>query len=174
MSAPGPLRLRYEGEGAFSPVSPYWAKRGDLNFTVGEVYELQEVQERSSAQHRAYFASIKTAWESLPEDKLQQFPSPEALRKWALIRAGHCNQNIFPCANKTEALRLQKFLAPLDEFGVIDVRGNVVVRYVAHSQSYRAMDKERFRKSFDDVLRVIAEMIGTTASELSEAGKAAA
>ncbi len=154
-----PIRFDWDGE-VMRPANAYWAKKCDALFVIGQHYELEQHLERSTASHRAYFAEIKSAWENLPEDIAHQFPSAEALRKYALVKSGHCNQNTFVCETKSQAQKLAAFLRPMDEFGMIDVRGTVVTRYVPHSQSYREMDKERFRKSRDDVLRVIGEILG--------------
>lgn len=162
-----PIPCAWNGE-AFVPRRGF-AARCDAELVVGETYRLQIVQERSAASHRHFFSAINEAWASLPEHKTDQFPTPEALRKWALIRAGYCDTRQIVASSKAEAVRLAAFVAPMDSHAVVTVRDAVVTVYTAHSQSVRAMDKAVFQESKDKVLAIIAEQIGVTPEELSAA-----
>lgn len=173
-AAPPPINLRYEGEGEFKPTSPFWGKRADRFYVVGETYDLVTHQERSSASHAHYFASVNEAWKNLPEDMAERWPSPEHLRKWALIKAGYCVSTTVLFANRKDAEKAAALVIPLDEFSVVDVKETTLTRYVAKSQSYRAMPKGEFQRSKDDVLRVLDELLGTVAGAVAEAGRNAA
>ena len=157
-----------------TPVGQTWARRADAQWVVGERYSVEIRQERSAASHRAYFASIAEAWQNLPEDLAERFPTPDALRKFALIRAGFRDERSIVAASKAEALRLAAFIKPMDAYAVVTVKDAVVVVYTAKSQSIKAMGKEDFEKSKAAVLDIVAQMIGTTAPTLQKnAGRAA-
>lgn len=58
-------------------------------YIVGQVYFLEHREERSSASHAHYFACVADAWMNLPDALAERFPTPEALRKYALIMTGY-------------------------------------------------------------------------------------
>lgn len=159
MSAPPPVMLRWDGE-AFSPANSYMARVCDQHFVVGERYLMTEHQERSSATHRHYFAAIKECWLNLPERIAGDFPTTEHLRKYALIKTGFYDSNSIVCSSKSEALRVAAFSRPVDEFAVVDAIGATVTRYVAKSQSTRAMGKDEFQRSKTAVLDFLEGLIG--------------
>ena len=171
MSAPiYPVAFRWDGE-AMLPLHPRIA---DKQYVVGEIYRLEPREERSQASHNFYFASIAEAHANLNDDLAERFPTPDALRKFALIRAGFRDERSIVAASKAEALRLAAFIKPMDAYAVVTVKDAVVVVYTAKSQSIKAMGKEDFEKSKAAVLDIVAQMIGTTAPTLQKnAGRAA-
>ena len=166
MSGPPPVHLFWDGA-CFRPASAHWARVAAQRFTAGEVHQMEVREDRSAASHRAYFAQINEAWKTLPDEAADRFPTPDALRKFALIRTGYRDERSIACASKAEAQRVAAFVKPMDEFAVVTVTGPTVTVYTARSQSMRAMDKATFQKSRDDVLAYIAQMIGTTTRELA-------
>lgn len=164
MSIP-PLAFTWDGE-ALIPRVPRLA---DKHLVVGETYMMVPHEDRSIASHRHYFASINEAHQNLPEELAARLPTPEALRKYALIRAGFRDERSIACASKAEAQRVAAFIKPMDEFAVVTVENALVTVYTAKSQSMRAMGKKVFAESKDAVLRVISEMIGTDAASLNQA-----
>lgn len=169
MTAIPPLMFGWDGE-AMVPKHPRLA---DRHYVVGQTYNLEVREDRSVASHRFYFASIQSAHDSLPDDLAQRYPSPEHLRKHALIAKGYCDQRTHVCSSKAEALKLASFLAPVDTYAIISVNERVVTFFTAKSQSVRAMPRGEFQRSKDDVLDFIAGLIGTTTDALAEAGQAA-
>ncbi len=163
-----PLAYTWNGE-AFV-ILPRFAKEADKRFTVGQVYRLEEIQDRSSATHRHYFASINEAWQNLPERMSEQFPTPEHLRKWCLIKAGYHNRRSIVTRSKTEALRLAGFIKPMDEYAIVTVTECVVDVFNAQSQSHKAMGKQEFAKSKDAVLGILADLISVPTETLERAG----
>lgn len=147
---------------------PRFRRQCDQVFVIGENYVLETIEQRSAASHRHYFACIRSAWQNLPEDMSKQFPTEDHLRKYALIKTGFYNSNAIKCETPAQAVKLAAFIKPLDEFGVIDVRGLVVTRFTARSQSMKAMGKEIFTKSKNDVLDFLATLVGTSTKELTE------
>lgn len=159
-----PLRFAWDGE-AFYPKVP---KLADKYFTVGEDYSLVPHEDRSAASHRHYFASINEAHGNLPEILAERLPTPEHLRKYALIKAGYRDERSIVCASKSEALRVKAFVEPIDDFAIVLADGATVTVFTAKSQSQKAMGKKVFAESKDAVLRVISEMIGTDVGTLRQ------
>jgi hypothetical protein len=164
-----PLRLRYEGEGFFRVLSNYWAERADKAFVIGEVYTLVEHHERSTASHNHYFASITEGWRNLPDELLETYPTPEHLRKRALIAKGYRDERTIVCSSKAEAGRVAAFVRPMDEYAVVSVREAVIRVWTAKSQSMKAMGKAEFAESKNAVLDFIADLLGVTTDELAKA-----
>lgn len=172
MTGAPPLLCRWDGE-HFTPAGPHWARMADKHFVVGALYPLEAREDRSVASHRHFFAAVNEAWQNLPDDLAARFPSPDHLRKWALIKSGYRDERSIVCASKAEAQRVAAFVKPIDGFAVVIVSAAVVTLYTAKSQSVRAMGKEEFGKSKDAVLDALATLIGTSADELRGAGEAA-
>lgn len=131
---------------------------------------LPEQKSRSQATHGHYFACIHDAWANLPERLSGEFPSPEHVRKYALIKTGYCTTHKIVCATNTTAIEAAGLVMGLDEFALCEVEGQLVTVYRAQSQSYKAMGKATFAKSKSDVLAFLSELIG---ADVSEAGRAA-
>lgn len=164
MNAIPPLAFDWTGEN----MSPKLPKLADKFYVVGEVYRLSPHEERSAVSHRHYFASINEAHNNLPQEIADKLPTPEHLRKFALIRAGYRDERTIVCPTKGEAMRVAAFVRPLDDFAVVETDGLVVTVYTAKSQSMRAMGKKTFQESKDAVLRIIAELIGTDPTTLKQ------
>lgn len=156
--------MRWTGE-ALEPL-PAFAKRADAALVVGQVYRLQEIEDRSPATHRHFFAAVANAHANLPEHLVERFPTPDHLRKFALIKSGFCDQRTFVAGSKAEALRLAAFIRPIDSYAVVTVTDRTVTQYTAHSQSQAAMGKARFAQSKDAVFDVLADMLGTDPTTL--------
>jgi hypothetical protein len=157
-----PMRMLWDGE-AFIPKVPALA---DRHYVVGETYSLVPHEDRSAASHNHYFASVTEAHNNLPEHLAERFPTPEHLRKFALIKAGYRDERSIVCASKAEALRVKAFVEPIDDYALVIADGALVTVFTAKSQKLRAMGKKAFAESKDAVLRVISEMIGTDAGTL--------
>lgn len=159
-----PLPYRWTGE-AWEPLQGF-RRRADAEFVIGDVSHLEVVERRSEKSHNHYFAAIADAWRSLPEDLVEQFATPEHLRRRALIATGWRDQTSIVASSKAEARRLAAFIRPIDEFSVVAVNECVVVRMTAKSQSLKAMGAKDFQASKTDVLDWIAGQIGTTRDTL--------
>jgi hypothetical protein len=157
-----PVAFEWDGE----VMRPIQTKRADSFYTVGEKYLMAPVAQRSEASHKHEFVWLKEAWMSLPEELSQRFPTPEHLRKWALIRAGYSDSHTITCKSKAEALRVAAFIRPIDEFAVVITQGSSVTRFTAKSQSQRAMGAKEFQDSKDAIMRIVAKMIQVDASEM--------
>lgn len=144
----------------------------DEEFGEGEVVTFERHEDRSTASHNHYFASIKTAWDNLPENDAR-FPNPEALRKWALIKGGYCTEATIVADTEEQAKTIAGFMGH-QEGVIIVVKENVVKKFTAMSQSVKAMNKQEFQLSKVAVLDIIAELIEVTRKRLEQnAGRSA-
>jgi len=158
------LPLRYMGEGEFRTTTRGFAAQCDKTLVIGEVLRWETVTDRSVVNHRHYFACIAEAWGNLPDGMADELPSPEHLRKWALVKAGYCKTVKIVCASHDAAALLFIAAKDMDTFSVVGVSERVVTISRATSQNMRAMDKKTFQESKDRVLQVISELIGTDAA----------
>jgi len=165
MSEAPPIPMRWEGDG-FKPL-PRFAAECDKHFVVGEVYRLAVVEDRSKRSHDHFFACVDDAWGNLPERWAVRFPSPDHLRKWALIKAGYADSRQYVCASEDDAWKLGAFIRPLNGYAVVTVDGCVLTVWEAQTQSMKAMKKARFQESKVAVLDIIAGMIGVPAATLA-------
>lgn len=167
-----PLSFLWDGENM--AVLSRHQSLADAQFCIGQTYRLEVVEERSVNSHNHFFAALAETWSNLPDDLAESFPTPEHLRKRALIRTGWADSDTIVCSSKAEALRLAAFVRPCDEYSVVVVKEATVTRYVARSQSMKAMGKDDFTKSKQDVLDYVSALIGSTRQEVqANAGKAA-
>jgi hypothetical protein len=158
------LPMRYEGGGMLRCLHP-----NRLQLEVGEVHGWQMAEHRSKASHDHFFAVVNEAWKNLPEDMAGDFPSPEHLRKWALIKAGFCSETRIVCANNTEAMTLATKAKAMDKFSLVAIDGKLVTIWTADSQRRDAMGRQEFQEAKERALHIISELIGTDAATLRSA-----
>lgn len=152
------LALRYLGAGEFRALHPGLA---DKALVIGEVSRWEIASERSPESHRHLFAVIAEAHDNLPERLAEEFPSPEALRKWALIEAGHCTVTALAFANNQEAIRAAALMRELDAYAQIGVNDKAVVVRRAKSIAYMAVRKKKeFQALKDKVFAVLSQLVG--------------
>jgi hypothetical protein len=164
MSGEPPLAFVWEGD-VMRPLRPKYA---DKIYTVGEEYFLAPIEERSEASHRHEFAFLREAWKHLSEDLADIYPTPEHLRKRALIDAGYFNETIIDAGSNAAALRVAAAFQGLGDFALVIVRGPLVVRRTAKSQSRRKMNKKDFQESKDAILQIVSNMIKVSPDELQQ------
>jgi hypothetical protein len=155
----------WNGE-AMIPAKPRLA---DKAFVVGRRYWLEEASERSWASHQHQFAFVGEAWNDLPDAIAEMFPSPEHLRKAALIATGWFREAIIEAGSAAAALRVAAYAKGRDEFAHVITRGATVTVRWARSQRMHGldrMDKDEFQRSKDDILGWIANLIGVEPERL--------
>jgi hypothetical protein len=144
-----------------------YAKILDASLVIGERY-LTTFEPLSSIKSRShYFATISDIFSSWPETHPRQFTTPDALRKWALIRCGFRTERQFATASKAEARRLATFLAAGDEYAELSVADNVIIEWKALSQKAHAMGREQFGRSKTEVLAFLAGEVRVTVESLA-------
>jgi hypothetical protein len=168
VDAPPPIPCVFDGE-AFRPL-PNFLRVARQHYGDGEIVSLLPHEARSKRSHDHFFAAVHEAWQNLPEDQAVRFKDEEQFRKHALILTGHSDAVATVCMFKTEAARLAAALMQrTDEYAIITVNGKVVTRFTAKSQSLKAMGKEAFQQSKDDVLGFLANLLGVEVRDLSQA-----
>lgn len=165
------IALQYMGSGDFRAASRFIAKHCDKELVVGETYRWEQVKERSLDSHRHYFACINDGWLNLPEHLADTFPSPDHLRKFALIKAGFCDIEHLTFPTNTEAVKACGLLKRMDTYAVCNVEDCLVTIARAHSQAMKWMGRKRFQESKEKVLHVISNLVG--ADIVANAEKAA-
>jgi hypothetical protein len=88
------------------------------------------------------------------------FPSPEHLRKWALIKAGFCSETRIVCANNSEAMTLATKAKSLDKYSVVAIDGKTVTIWTADSQRRDAMGRKTFQEAKERALHIISNLLG--------------
>lgn len=166
MDTAPPVAFVWTDDGVMKPLQP---KRADAFYAVGERYMLAPVSHRSDASHRHEFAWLREAWMSLPEAMGDQFPTPEHLRKYALIKAGYRDEHSIACSSRAEALRVASFIRPIDDFAIVTITGATVTRHTAKSQSRKAMGAKDFQASKEAIIGVVSDLIGVSSKELAGA-----
>lgn len=164
------MHFRWQN-GVMAPMHP--AKAAET-YEAGLVYDLEPRASRSRSSHNHYFACVEEAWKNLPEGLSVDFPSPDHLRRWALVKAGFCMMSNLSLDSHRQAQDVAAVARKLDPYAVISINRGVVRIYTAESQSLKAMGAKRFRESKDQVLHIISELIGTDVTELSNQAKRSA
>lgn len=157
-----PLWFEWNGN-AMVPLNHRAATR---QFVVHDKYRLERREERSTQAHAHQFAWLHEAWLNLPEKLADLYPSAEHLRKRALIDAGYYDEMIVDAGSHAAAVRVAGAFRSIDDFAVVIVRGPLVVRRTAKSQSRRAMNKAEFQASKTALMETVASLIGTTTAAL--------
>jgi hypothetical protein len=155
-----PIIFQWDGE-VMKPLTRFH-NICNAEFTIGEMYRMETIEERSIVSHRHYFAALHSLWLNMPERASHQFPSEEHLRKHCLIMTGFRDERSFVASSKAEALRLAAFIRPVDEYAVVSVHEATVLVWTAQSQSMKAMGKKRFQDSKQAVLDFAADLVGVT------------
>lgn len=170
-----PLIFEWLGD-AMRPL-PRARKEADARFVIGEQYVLEPIEMRSWVSHRHQFAWLKEAWLQLPEDLADLYPSPEHLRKRALIDAGYYTETITDAGSDASARRVAAMARGLDEFALVIARGPLVIVRRAMTQRMigeGAPNRKKFGEMKNAVIEVVSNLIGVTPEELKrQAGKAA-
>lgn len=168
-----PVKLIHLGGGKWEAANAHHASLCDANYELDEILTLAEIQDRSMASHRQYFAMIREAWKNLPENlQLEPYAGHyHHLRKHALILCGYRAEPMsFVMASHAEALRSAPVLkAAMKEYCLAPVRENTVTILRAQSQSLKDMGRTDFQQSKDRTLTWVSELIGADVMALKEA-----
>lgn len=160
-----PIPCRWTGE-EFVPL-PRFGRLVNEEYVVGEVYHMVMEKERSPKSHRQFFAIIKDVFDSLPEHETR-WPTAEHFRKWALIKAGYCDMQTFPCASKAEARRWAAILGSVDAYAIVVPKATIVIKYTARSIAWANMGHRDFQACKDAVFKILAEEIQVAPAVLEQ------
>lgn len=161
------IPIVFEWSGDFMAPLPRFRAQCDKQYVVGECYKLDVIEDRTLATHQHFFACLQTAWKNLPEDIAPRYPTMEALRKRALIKAGYAEERTRVFDTPADAQKAAALIQPLDDYAVILVKGCTVSVFTAKSQSMKAMGKADFQASKTAVLDIVSKLIGVDATTLS-------
>jgi hypothetical protein len=146
-------------------------------FEIGELYQLSAERQRSVASHREFMALINEAFANLPEQHQGRWPTVDRLRYWCLVKCNYSHEETFPWQTKQDADRFVEYVLAKQENCIAQADGNVARVWTAKSQRYKhdpEMAFEEFEKAKEDVLQLLADLIGVHPRELKRnAGKAA-
>lgn len=123
-------------------------------------------KQRSLASHGRYFAEINNMFENLPlvHADAPYSKSADAFRKFGLIQRGYCDVETISLESHEDALRVAPFIADLARkahgFALTIVRGDLVICSTPHSQSFKAMGKDKFHESVAAVEDWAAGILG--------------
>jgi hypothetical protein len=127
---------------------------------------LDDPADHSDPARRRYFAILREAWMTLPDNWLALCPTSEHLRKYCLIKVGHCDTSIVNCGSSKAAVEVAAMAKRLDTYSVTTIRGAIVTVYIARSQRKRVQPKKQFMECSEKVYGVLAEILGTDPAEL--------
>ena len=142
----------------------------ERQFAGDETYALGPVEGVSSGSRGHFFASVKDAWSSLPEEDMR-FPGPEHLRKRALVQAGWAAHAQYVMDTPKDATNMARGLRRADEYAVIKVSANVVDVWTAKSIAAGQISGDEFKEIKTKALDWIAALTGATRTELERHSK---
>lgn len=126
-----------------------WIEKAAYDAAIEALAEKQ----RSQAAHNRYFANIVDMFHNLPASHSQApyAASEDAFRKHGLIAGGFCDTETLDMGDREAALKAAPFVAALARkahgYAVVVVRGPLIICSTPHSQSFKAMGKDRFHAS---------------------------
>lgn len=144
-------------------------------FVEGPVYWVNVEAERSEQTHKHEFAFVRNAWRQIPDELAESYPTPDHLRRRALIQAGYFDEQVIDAGSNAAAIRVATGVRsfPGESFSMVFVRGPYCIIRRAQSQSYKAMGAKAFHESKQAILQVIADMIGVPPEVLAKQREAA-
>ena len=157
------LQLVYEGNGRFRTASRFDLTLAGDKLGPGEVIDATIGKKRSAKQHRWFFAMVASAFDN--QTTGPHFDDSERMRKWLLIRAGHCTEQRFaPRAMTPEvAAWLRQTYDDID----FATDGAWIYARIAKSIAWSECDGARMGDIADKVVDIIcAEIVpGTTRAD---------
>ena len=125
---------------------------------------------RSLDQHRRYFALIKAAFDQWPEEHEHQFASPEELRKWLQMKAGHrevgASIPLTGIQKERAKLLAEAAIRASGSYAVPVIHGNTLVVFRPKSIAFESLDHKAACTLFDEVAAFIEDAIGVPADQL--------
>ena len=164
-----PVIFRWDGEHMVP--EPRFVARCNHQYVVGEVYRLVNEEERSSATHNHYFASLTELYTQLPHDIADRFVNLEHFRKWCLIKEGYTTEQTFVLHSHEEAMIFAALFGRYEPYAVIIIGGSMVKIYIAESQSRKAMGAKRFQQSKTAVLDLASSLVGVSREQAEDEAK---
>lgn len=169
------LRLRYDGNGKFSPAShaDYLDAIEDLH--QGEEYVAKLVRPRSSRENRLFHGAIKSAYDNQrggPRfDDRPDIDGWERLRGWLLCEAGWCDVHRFvPGALAPEAVAILRQVVRSDTVWAVDTTTGHILMKVPRTIKFATLKHPDFQPIKTKIFAILCNEIvpGSTPNELME------
>jgi len=110
-------------------------------------------KQRSAKSHSRYFAHIVDMFENLQAAHAQApyAANADAFRKHGLIEGGFCDVDAMDLGTHESAIKAAPFIASTARkahgYAITIVRGSMIICTTPHSQSFKAMGKDKFHAS---------------------------
>ena len=117
------------------------------------IYAELQLEQRSVESHNRYFAHINDLFENLPAQHANApyAASAKAFRKHGLIAGGYCDVETLVMPDHETALSTAPFVSSLARkaygYAVTTVQNELIICRTPHSQSFKAMKKDKFHAS---------------------------
>lgn len=163
------LFLRYEGNGVFKCAHGVDFDEAERNVEIGRLLRAEFRRPRSDRQHRFFFKAVHEAWLNKPESD-DRFETPERLRAWLLVKAGHSNmmETDADMIDERFMLFLKRLLGGIDHIFFVPAHDNKVRAYWPKSIEYGAVDQDEFneiaQRCFDIIVTEVVR--GVTVEQL--------
>lgn len=138
---------------------PTLTNRAKEEFVIDELYHLEASDHSSDKSRGYYFARVEDLHDNLPPQYEERFPSPEHLRKYALVHCGYRDEEFIVTDSNEHAIAAAAILRRRDAFAVMKVEGNVLRIWTAKSQRRMHMKREEFEASKTAVLDWIEQTL---------------
>ncbi len=159
-----PVMFTWTDDGVMAPL-PRFRALCDRQYAVGEEYALGPVENIPGNSRAPLFIAAKETWNSLPEDD-DRFPTPEHLRKRALVRAGWATHAQYVLDTPKDAKALALALRQHDGYAVIRISGSTVEVWTAKSIAAGQISAEEWKVVKERALAFLATVTGVTSGEL--------
>lgn len=173
------LRLRYDGNGKFSPASHVDYTAACDECQQGEEYVAKLVRPRSSRENRLFHGAIKSAYHNQrggPRfDDRDDSDGWERLRGWLLCEADWCDIHRFkPGALAPEAITIMRQVVRADTVWAVDRTTGDILMKVPRSIKFATMKHPDFQPVKNKVFEILCNEIvpGSTPEQLMEIGHA--
>lgn len=140
-------------------------------FVAGNTYRLGPSEVQSEASRGHFFICIHLAWENLPEDVTPRWRDETHMRRWILIEKGWYHESEFVVADRDTALQLATYIEARNRYARFAVIDNKLIVREAMSQSPKAMGKNNFERSKQDVLGFLTNLLGIDVTTLKKEAK---
>jgi hypothetical protein len=165
--------LPYVWDGEAMIPDAKFKKLAERQFIKGERYVLEAHDQVSHKERAHYHATIAEAHSNLEGDVLERYPTPEHLRKWALVKAGWRTVQHQSFDTEARANWVATMIRSKDAFAVVTVQGKLVTVYTPRSQRVGpgCMTREEWQQSKRDVLDIVSGTIGVSRKALEKEGR---
>ena len=123
--------------------------------------------QRSSEDHRRFFALVNAAFTHWPEQ--HEFPpdNAEHLRAWLLCKAGHRKTTMIETDEPAATVAaIEAAFRAADTYAFVRPYGDGVAVYSPKSLRFDKTDQKAFNAVRDEVSSIIESVIGVTAEQL--------